>query len=150
MVDLPNDVYLLIKAFHIISVIAWMAGLLYLPRLYVYHCEAEKGSEFSEKLKVMERRLFKLIMRPARIFTLTFGIVLVLNMDIDQWFDVWLVLKAVFVVLLFAVHDMMDKWRKGFELDLNSHSQKFYRIMNEVPTVLMILIVFLVVFKPIL
>jgi len=150
MGDLPNDVYLLIKAFHIISVIAWMAGLLYLPRLYVYHCEAAKGSDFSEKLKVMERRLFKFIMRPARIATLIFGIVLVLNMDTNQWFDVWLVLKMVFVVSLFVIHDMMDKWRKAFELDLNIHSQKFYRIMNEVPTVLMVLIVLLVVFKPVL
>lgn len=149
MIDVPSDVYLLVKAFHIVSVIAWMAGLLYLPRLYVYHCEADKGSELSEKLKVMERRLFNLIMRPARIFTLLFGVILLLDMDLDNWFDIWVVWKLIFVFFLFGAHDMMGKWRKSFDLDLNTHSQKFYRIVNEVPTALMIMIVCLVVFKPV-
>jgi len=148
VLELPNDIYLWIKALHIISVISWMAGLLYLPRLYVYHCEAEKGSELSEKLKIMEWRLFKLIMRPARIAALILGVVLILNISSDQWLEVWLVVKLVFVTLLYGMHDMMNKWRIGFDLDLNMHTQKFYRIMNEVPTILMILIVLVVVLKP--
>ena len=149
MLDLSNDVVQWIKAFHIISVIAWMAGLLYLPRLFVYHCEAENGSEFSEKLKIMELRLFRLIMRPARIFTIIFGGILFLNLDIDQWTDVWWIIKLSCVILLYLTHDMMNKWRKTFYLDLNSRSQRFYRIINEVPTILMILIVVVVVIKPI-
>ena len=148
MLDLSNDVVLWVKAFHIISVIAWMAGLLYLPRLFVYHCEAESGSEFSEKLKVMELRLFTLIMRPARILTLIFGGILLLNLDTDQWTDLWWIIKFGCVILLYFTHDLMNKWRKGFFLDLNLRSQRFYRIINEVPTVLMILIVLVVVIKP--
>ena len=89
MLDLSYNVFLWVKAFHIISVIAWMAGLLYLPRLFVYHCEAEIGSEFSEKLKIMELRLFTLIMKPARIFTIIFGIILLLDLDAHQWTDIW-------------------------------------------------------------
>ena len=146
--DLSNDVYLWIKALHIISVISWMAGLLYLPRLFVYHCDAENGSEFSEKLKVMEHRLFKFIMRPARIAALVFGVVLLLNLDSDQWLSVWLVVKLVCVVLLYGLHDMMNKWRVQFYADVNLRTQKFYRMMNEAPTVLMVLIIFMVVLKP--
>ena len=87
MFEISNDAYLWIKAFHIISVIAWMAGLLYLPRLFVYHCEAKQGSEFSQKLKVMEGRLLKFIMRPARISTFLFGALLLVNIDEDAWLD---------------------------------------------------------------
>ena len=147
--DLSNDTYLWIKALHIISVISWMAGLLYLPRLFVYHCDAENGSEFSEKLKVMEHRLFKLIMRPARIAALVFGAVLMLSLDSDQWLSVWLVVKLVCVVLLYGVHDMMNKWRVQFYTDVNLRTQKFYRVINEVPTIFMVLIVFVVVLKPV-
>ena len=148
MLDLSNDVLLWVKALHLISVIAWMAGLLYLPRLFVYHCEAEKGSEFSEKLKVMELRLFSLIMRPARILTIIFGSILFLSLDVDQWADLWWIIKFTCIILLYFTHDLMNKWRKNFYLDLNSQSLKFYRIINEVPTVLMILIVLVVVIKP--
>ena len=148
MFEISNDAYLWIKAFHIISVIAWMAGLLYLPRLFVYHCEAEQGSEFSQKLKVMEGRLLKFIMRPARIFTFLFGALLLVNIDEDAWLDVWLLAKLVCVIILYGMHDMMNKWRKNFYLDINTHSQKFYRIMNEVPTILMILVTLLVILKP--
>ena len=97
----------------------------------------------------MEWRLFKLIMRPARIATLILGVVLILNIDSDQWVEVWLVVKLVCVILLYGMHDMMNKWRIGFDLDLNTHTQKFYRIMNEGPTILMILIVLVVVLKPV-
>ena len=148
MFEISHNAYLWIKAFHIISVIAWMAGLLYLPRLFVYHCEAKQGSEFSQKLKVMEGRLLKLIMRPARISTFLFGALLLVNIDEDAWLDVWLLAKLVCVIILYGMHDMMNKWRKNFYLDINTHSQKFYRIMNEVPTILMILVTILVVLKP--
>ena len=147
--DLSNDAYLWIKALHIISVISWMAGLLYLPRLFVYHCEARKGSELSEKLKVMELRLLKLIMRPARIAALLFGAVLLLNLDNDQWSSVWLLVKLACVVVLYGVHDMMNKWRMQFYMDVNLRTQKFYRVINEVPTIFMVLIVFVVVLKPV-
>ena len=147
--DLSNDAYLWIKALHIISVISWMAGLLYLPRLFVYHCEARKGSELSEKLKVMELRLLKLIMRPARIASLIFGGLLLLNLDNDQWSSVWLLVKLACVVVLYGVHDMMNKWRMQFYMDVNLRTQKFYRVINEVPTIFMVLIVFVVVLKPV-
>jgi protoporphyrinogen IX oxidase len=148
MIEFSSDVYLWIKALHIISVIAWMAGMLYLPRLFVYHCEAENGSEFSEKLKIMERRLQQVIMNPARIATLIFGGLMLANFDGDQWSDTWLHIKLVFVFVLFGMYDMMNKWRKNFAADKNVKSQKFYRMMNEVPTVLMIAIVIFVVVKP--
>jgi putative membrane protein len=147
--DLANDAYLWIKALHIISVISWMAGLLYLPRLFVYHCEARNGSELSEKLKVMELRLLKLIMRPARIASLIFGGLLLLNLDNDQWYSVWLLVKLACVVVLYGVHDMMNKWRMQFYMDVNLRTQKFYRVINEVPTIFMVLIVFVVVLKPV-
>jgi putative membrane protein len=148
MIDLSSDALLWIKALHIISVIAWMAGMLYLPRLYVYHCEAETGSELSEKLKIMERRLLRAIMNPAMIASLLFGSLLLANFDSDNWTDGWLHAKLLFVFGLFAIHGMMSKWRKDFEADANTKSQKFYRMMNEVPTVLMIGIVIFVVVKP--
>ena len=135
-----------VKALHIISVIAWMAGLLYLPRLYVYHCEAEAGSEFSEKLKIMERRLLKAIMNPAMISSWIFG--LWLAYLIEPFSDPWFHAKALLVVLLTASHMMMGKWRKDFEQDANTRSHKFYRVANEVPTLFMIGIVIFVVVKP--
>ena len=149
MYELSNDAYLWIKALHLISVISWMAGLLYLPRLFVYHCDAENGSELSEKLKIMELRLLKLIMRPARIATLIFGAILMLSLDSDQWSSFWLLVKLACVILLYGAHDMMNKWRIQFYMDVNSRTQKFYRVMNEVPTVLMVLIIFFVVLKPV-
>jgi len=148
MIEFSSDVYLWIKALHIISVIAWMAGMLYLPRLFVYHCEAENGSEFSEKLKIMERRLQQVIMNPARITALIFGGLMLATFDGDQWSDTWLQIKLVFVFVLFGMHDMMNKWRKNFAADKNTKPQKFYRMMNEVPTILMIAIVIFVVVKP--
>jgi len=148
MFEFSSDVFLWIKAFHIISVIAWMAALLYLPRLFVYHCDAEKGSEFSEKLKIMERRLVKIIMNPARLASLFFGILLFLNLDDSWWHEYWLLLKICLVLFLFGIHDMLNKWRKSFETDQNKYSQKFYRLINEVPTLLMVIIVILAVIKP--
>ena len=140
-----------IKAFHIIAVIAWMAGMLYLPRLFVYHCAAEKGSVQSETFKVMERRLLRAIINPAMVATWVFGLWLAwLGPDSRYgWFaSGWLWAKIMLVLGLSAVHGLLARWRKDFAQDRNRHSQKFYRIINEVPTVMMILIVLLVVLKP--
>jgi protoporphyrinogen IX oxidase len=140
-----------IKAFHIIAVIAWMAGMLYLPRLFVYHCAAETGSVQSETFKVMERRLLRAIINPAMVATWVFGLWLAwLGPDSRYgWFaSGWLWAKIVLVLGLSAVHGLLVRWRKDFAQDRNRHSQQFYRIINEVPTVLMILIVLLAVLKP--
>jgi putative membrane protein len=140
-----------VKALHIIAVIAWMAGMLYLPRLFVYHCAAETGSVQSETFKVMERRLLRGIINPAMIATWVLGLWLAwLGPDSRYgWFaSGWLWAKIIFVLALSAVHGLLARWRKDFAQDRNRHSQKFYRIINEVPTVLMILIVLLVVLKP--
>jgi putative membrane protein len=140
-----------IKAFHIIAVIAWMAGMLYLPRLFVYHCAAETGSVQSETFKVMEQRLLRAIINPAMIATWVLGLWLAwLGPDSRYgWLaSGWLWAKIILVLALSAVHGLLARWRKDFAQDRNRHSQKFYRIINEVPTVLMILIVLLVVLKP--
>jgi putative membrane protein len=135
-----------IKAFHIIAVIAWMAGMLYLPRLLVYHCRAEKGSVQSETFKVMERRLLGAIVTPALIATWLLGLALGW---MGGWFDSgWLQAKLALVVALTAVHGLLARWVKAFAADRNRHSEKFYRIINEVPTILMIAIVILAVVKP--
>ena len=140
-----------IKAFHIIAVIAWMAGMLYLPRLFVYHCAAEMGSVQSETFKVMERRLLRAIINPAMIATWVLGLALAwLGPDSRYgWFaSGWLWAKIILVLGLSAVHGLLARWMKDFAADRNRHSQKFYRIINEVPTILMILLVLLVVLKP--
>ena len=140
-----------IKAFHIIAVIAWMAGMLYLPRLFVCHCVAEKGSVQSETFKVMERRLLRGIINPAMILAIALGLFLAwLGPDSRYgWFaSGWLQVKIALVLVLSAVHGLFARWVKAFAADANCHSQRFYRIINEVPTVLMIAIVILVVLKP--
>jgi len=135
------------KAFHIIAVIAWMAGMLYLPRLFVYHCDAEPSSKQSETFKVMERRLLRAIINPAMIATWLFG----LGLAFEQgWFRPlhWLDAKLALVLALSAVHGLLARWFRAFAADRRPHSQKFFRIINELPTVLMIGIVLLVVLKP--
>jgi putative membrane protein len=133
-------------AFHIIAVISWMAGMLYLPRLFVYHCEADAGSRQSETFKVMEWRLLKLIINPAMIATWLLGLALAWQ---GGWFAApWFHAKLTLVLLLSGVHGMMARFVKDFAADENRKTQKFYRIFNEVPTVLMILIVILAVVKP--
>jgi putative membrane protein len=136
-----------VKALHVISVIAWMAGMLYLPRLFVYHAVAEKGSAQSETFKVMERRLLKGIINPAMIATYIFGFWMVFG----GWVDIgagWLHLKLAMVLLLTACHGVLAKYTRLFAQDQNTKPQKFFRILNEVPTVLMIIIVIAVVVKP--
>ncbi|MAF96164.1 MAG: TIGR00701 family protein [Rhodospirillaceae bacterium] len=148
MIELSDTAYLWIKALHIISVIAWMAGLLYLPRLFVYHVDAEPGSELSETLKIMERRLFRFIMNPAMLASFFSGILLLLGLGGVAWSTGWLHLKLLLVAGLLVAHMAMGRWRRDFAEDRNSRPQKFYRIANEVPTVLMIGIVIFVVVRP--
>lgn len=135
-----------LKALHVIAVIAWMAGLLYLPRLFVYHCVAEAGSSQSETFKVMERRLLRLIMNPAMIVVWVTGPLLAWQMGVYR--DGWLMAKFALVVVLTGYHHALGTWRKAFAEDRNGRDARFYRIINEVPTVLMIAIVVLVVVKP--
>ena len=145
------DTYGWVKAFHLIAVIAWMAGMLYLPRLFVYHCAAEKGSVQSETFKVMERRLLRAIINPAMIATWVLGLWLAWHGPDSRygWFaSGWFEVKLVLVVALSAVHGLLARWVKAFAADENRHSHKFYRIINEVPTILMIAIVILAVLKP--
>ena len=138
--------YLWLKALHIIAIIAWMAGMLYLPRLFVYHCEAASGSVQSETFKVMERRLLRAIINPAMIASWVLGIWLAWSGNFLS--APWLHGKLVLVLAMSGVHGMLARWMKDFAADRNRHTQKFFRIMNEVPTVLMIGIVILVVVKP--
>jgi putative membrane protein len=140
-----------IKAFHIIAVIAWVAGMLYLPRLFVYHCAAEKGSVQSETFKVMERRLLRLIINPAMIVTWILGLWLAWQGPDSRfgWFaSGWLGAKLVLVLALSAQHGFTARWVRDFAADQNRHSQRFYRIINELPAVLMAAIVILAVVKP--
>jgi len=138
--------YLWLKALHIVAVIAWTAGMLYLPRLFVYHSGAKPGSELSETFKVMERRLLNVIMMPAMMVTWIVGIVLVFQ---GQWLGAgWFHAKFVLVVLMTVLHGLFAHWVNEFSLDRNRHSQKTYRIINELPTILLIVIVVLVVVKP--
>jgi len=135
-----------IKIAHIVSVISWMVGLLYLPRLMVYHCITESGSEVSETFKTMERRLLKGIMTPAMIFSWVFGLILAYLSDF--WLDNWFLLKLFFIVLLSIFHMAAASWVSKFAKDQNTHDKRFFRIANEVPTVIMILVIIMVVIKP--
>ena len=141
-------VYPWVKALHVISLIAWMAGVFYLPRLFVYHCDVPRGSAESERFKVMERRLLKQIMTPAMIATWTFGILLVLTPGVIDWHAGWWHVKLLCVLLMSGFHGAMSKWRRDFLEDRNRRPQRFYRIANEVPTVLMVVIVIMVIVKP--
>ena len=135
-----------LKAFHIIAVIGWMAGMLYLPRLFVYHSQASAGSAQSETFKLMERRLLKAIINPAMMATWVLGLWLAWK---GGWFTAgWLQAKILLVLLLSALHGFLVRWVRDFSRDANRHSEKFYRIINEIPTVLMIGIVILAVVKP--
>ena len=135
-----------IKAFHVIAAIAWMAGMLYLPRLFVYHADAEPGSKQSETFKVMERRLLKAIINPAMIATWALG--LWLAWSAGWWASGWLHAKLALVLALSAIHGLFAKWTKDFAADRNRRPAKFYRWINELPTVLMIGIVILAIVKP--
>ena len=140
------ELYPWIKALHVVSVIAWMAGMLYLPRLFVYHVDAPKGSQQSETFKIMERRLLKAIINPAMIATWVFGVAMVVMGDL--WDQPWLWAKVVLVLGMQAMHGLFSRWQRDFANDANTRLAKTYRIANEAPTVLMIGIVILVIVKP--
>ena len=140
--------YLLFKSLHLISVISWMAGLLYLPRIFVYHAENSSEKKTSEIFKTMERKLFFYIMTPAMILSWIFGVILIHNIGFQQIGQTWMILKIIFVTLLTLYHLYLGRILVQFKVDQNTHSHKFYRLINEIPTLLLILIVFVVVFKP--
>jgi putative membrane protein len=141
-------IYPWVKALHIVSVIAWMAGLLYLPRLFVYHAAEAPGSATGEIFKIMERRLLRAIMNPAMVASYLFGILLAATPGVVDWGNLWIYAKLLLVLGLTAAHHEMARWRKAFAEDRNTRPQRFFRIVNEVPTLLMIAIVVLVVVKP--
>ncbi len=142
----PSGLYPWFKAFHVVAVISWMAGMLYLPRLFVYHCGAEKGSRQSETFKVMERRLLRGILNPAMVASWALGLWIAYD---GGWISApWLQVKLLLVVALSAVHGMLARWTADFAADRNRHSERFYRIVNEVPAVLMVGIVIMAVIKP--
>ena len=142
------DIYLWLKWLHIVSVISWMAALLYLPRLYVYHAECGAESPQAETFKIMERRLYKAIMTPAMVASWIFGLGLIFALDVDFTSNFWIWLKLGLVLVLSGFHGHLGKIRRLFEQDEIPHSARYFRLINEVPTVIMLLVVFIVVFKP--
>ncbi|MDC0445562.1 protoporphyrinogen oxidase HemJ [Candidatus Pelagibacter sp.] len=141
--------YLLFKSLHLIAVISWMAGLLYLPRIFVYHVENKDKKEATDIFEIMEKRLFFYIMRPAMILTWVFGLILIYLNGIEIFSYLWMQLKIVLVILLSAYNDYLGKCLLSLKNNSNIRSAKFFRIINEIPTVMLIFIVFLVIFKPI-
>lgn len=135
-----------IEAFHIISVIMWMAGMLYLPRLYVYHTEVRPGSECDNMLKVMERRLLRYIINPAMIFTFLFGIILISIKKV--YFEIWFHIKAFSIIVMSVIHGLFAKYRKDFERNVNKKSHVYFRVLNEIVTLLIVVIVIMVVVRP--
>jgi len=141
--------YLLFKSFHLIAVISWMAGLLYLPRIFVYHVENINNQNSTNIFKTMEKKLYFYIMMPAMILSWIFGLILISIVGFDVLSATWIQLKLIFVVLLTFYHFYLGQCLKKFAFEQNNKTSKFFRIINEIPTILLILIVFIVVFKPI-
>ena len=141
--------YLLFKSLHLIALVSWMAGLLYLPRIFVYHVENKEKKEATDIFEVMEKKLFYYIMRPAMIFTWIFGLVLIYLNGLEIFSQLWMQIKIVLVILLSVYNDYLAKCLVSLKDNSNTRSSKFFRIINEVPTIMLILIVFLVIFKPI-
>ena len=142
------NLYLLFKSLHLISVISWMAGLLYLPRIFVYHSENSSEIKTSEIFKIMEKKLYFYIMTPAMTLSWIFGLLLIHTIGFQQLAQTWLILKIIFVVILTTYHFYLGNVLNQFKLGQNKRSHKFYRYINEIPTILLILIVFVVIFKP--
>ena len=141
------NLYLLFKSLHLIAVISWLAGLLYLPRIFVYHSEAQHESQ-KDVFKVMERKLYNYIMMPAMLVSWLFGILLIHNLGFDVFFELWMQIKIVLVSILTFYHFLLGKYLSDFTINRNQKSSKFFRIINEVPTIILIVVVFAVVFKP--
>ena len=142
------NTYLLFKSLHLIAVISWMAGLLYLPRIFVYHSQNNDKPLVSEVFKVMEKKLFFYIMTPAMTLSWIFGLMLIFTLGFSVFNELWIQLKLIFVILLTIYHFYLGKCVSNFAINQNNNSSKFYRIINEIPTILLIIIVFIVVFKP--
>ena len=140
--------YLTLKALHLVAVISWMAGLLYLPRIFVYHSENSSEKKITEIFKTMEFKLYNYIMMPAMVLSWIFGLLLISSIGFDQLSNKWLILKIVFVIILTFYHFFLGICLNNFKNDENKYSSKFFRVFNEIPTILLILIVFIVVFKP--
>ena len=143
------NIYLLFKSLHLISVISWMAGLLCLPRIFVYHSQNNSKPIITDVFKVMEKKLFFYIMTPAMILSWLFGLLLIHEIGFEKLGQKWMILKLIFVVILTLYHFYLGRILRQFKLDSNKHSHKFYRYINEIPTLLLILIIFVVIFKPI-
>ena len=141
--------YLLFKSLHLIAVVSWMAGLLYLPRIFVYHVENKEKKEATDIFEAMERRLFFYIMRPAMILTWVFGLILIYLNGIEIFSQLWMQIKIVLVIILSAYNDYLGRCLNALKNYTNTKSSKFFRIINEIPTVMLIIIVFLAIFKPI-
>ena len=141
--------YLLFKSLHLIAVVSWMAGLLYLPRIFVYHVENKEKKEATDIFEVMEKRLFFYIMRPAMIFTWIFGLILIYLNGIEIFSQIWMQLKFILVILLSIFHEYLGQCIYSLKNNTNTKSSKYFRVINEVPTILLILVVFIVIFKPI-
>ena len=141
------NLYLLFKSLHLIAVISWLAGLLYLPRIFAYHSEARHESQ-KDVFKVMERKLYNYIMMPAMLVSWLFGILLIHSLGFDIFFELWMQIKIVLVSILTFYHFLLGKYLSDFTINRNQKSSKFFRIINEVPTIILIVVVFVVVFKP--
>ena len=140
--------YLLFKSLHLIAVISWMAGLLYLPRIFVYHAENLNDSNTSSIFKIMEKKLYLYIMMPAMVLSWIFGMILIFNIGFENLNNLWIKIKLILIIILTMYHFYLGKLLEDFRLNNNSKSSKFFRFINEVPTLLLILIVFIVIFKP--
>ena len=141
------NLYLLFKSLHLIAIISWMAGLLYLPRIFVYHSEASHESQ-KDIFKIMERKLYNYIMMPAMLLSWLFGVLLIHSLGIGVFADLWMQIKTFAVVILTYYHFLLGKYLSDFAIDINKKTSKFFRIINEVPTIILIVVVFVVVFKP--
>ena len=141
--------YLLFKSLHLIAVVSWMAGLLYLPRIFVYHVENKEKKEATDIFEVMEKRLFFYIMRPAMIFTWIFGLILIYLNGIEIFSQIWMQLKFILIILLSIFNEYLGECLYSLKNNTNTKSSKYFRIINEIPTILLILVVFIVIFKPI-
>ena len=141
------NTYLLFKSLHLIAVISWMAGLLYLPRIFVYHAEADHDSQ-KKVFKTMERKLYNYIMMPAMLLSWLFGLLLIHSIGLEVLSELWMQIKTVLVIILTYYHFILGKYLGDFALDTNTKSSKFFRIINEIPTIILIVVVFVVIFKP--
>ena len=142
------NIYLTFKALHLIAVISWMAGLLYLPRIFVYHTENQDEKQLNKVFKIMEFKLYNYIMMPAMILSWIFGLILIGSIGFEQLHSTWLIIKLILVIVLTIYHFFLGNCLNKFKNDENKYSSRFFRIFNEIPTILLILIVFIVVFKP--